>query len=301
MILRLSFCLFAFFTTVLLSAKEYQVYLLAGQSNMVGYGYVKDLPEGYGEFAGEVRIFHGNMAEDDQPIDGRGLWQELAPGFGKGFKSDGVSNALSDRFGPELGFAKALSEDSPDTPIALIKYARGGTALDASSMENFGRWHVGYKRGEGVNQWDHCLATIRNAFADTDVDGDGELDQLVPAGIVWMQGESDGLELEPATRYAENLASIVSLFRAALRDEDLPVVIGRISDSGRDEEDGLVWDFGNVVRAEQAAFCEGDVNARLVTSTDGYDYSDKWHYDSAGFVDLGEQFGKSMLSLQERE
>lgn len=282
----------------LVAAKEYQAYLLAGQSNMDGYGYVKDLPDGYAKFAGEVRIFHGNMAADDDPIDGRGIWEELVPGHGTGFKSDGTTNTLSNRFGPELGFAKTMCIRDPDTPIALIKYARGGTALDVRSTKNYGRWHAEYKRGVGINQWDHCLATIRNAFADADVDGDGELDQLVPAGIVWMQGESDGIELGPASRYSANLARIVALFRAALRDEDLPVVIGRISDSGWDEEDGLIWDFGNVVRAQQAAFCEKDANAALVTSTDAYEYSDKWHYDSAGFIDLGEQFGKAMLELQ---
>ncbi|MBK1876746.1 sialate O-acetylesterase [Pelagicoccus mobilis] len=277
--------------------KEYQVYLLAGQSNMDGYGYVKDLPAGYAEFAGEVRIFHGNMAADDEPRDGRGIWEELSAGHGTGFESDGKSNKLSNRFGPELGFAKILSAQEPDTPIAFVKYARGGTALDPQSTQHFGRWHFEYKEGEGINQWDHCLATIRNAFEDADVDGDGEADRLVPAGIVWMQGESDANELGPASRYASNLARTIALFRAALRDDDLPVVIGRISDSGM-EDGGVVWEFGNVVRAQQAAFCEGDANAALVTSTDAYGYSDKWHYDSAGYIDLGEQFAKAMLELQ---
>lgn len=289
---------FAFAIIASVSAKEYQVYLLAGQSNMDGYGYVKDLPEGYSDFAGEVRIFHGNVGADDEAGGGVGVWESLRPGHGTGFRSDGKTNSLSDRFGPELGFARTLSARNPDTSIALIKYARGGAALDARSTKNYGRWHVDYEGSEGVNQWDHCLATIRNAFSDTDLDGDGEQDRLVPAGIVWMQGESDANELGPAARYGENLERIVALFRAALRDDDLPVVLGRISDSGRDEKDGLVWDFGNVVRAQQAAFCEGDGNAALVVSTDAYGYSDKWHYDSAGFIDLGEQFGKAMLELQ---
>lgn len=293
----LLFCLF-FGLGSPLFAKEYQVYLLAGQSNMDGFGDVSELPESYATFAGEVFIFHGNTAADDAPLDGEGVWKELTPGHGRGFKSDGVGWELSSRFGPELGFAKTMSSHNPDTRIALVKYSRGGSALDAKSTKNYGRWHVGYGRGAGVNQWDHCLATIRNAFADTDVDGDGELDHLVPAGILWMQGESDGLELGPATRYGDNLAVVVSLMRAALRDEDLPVVIGRISDSGLDDEDGRVWDFGNVVRAHQAMFCEGDENAALVTSTDGYGYSDKWHYDSAAYIDLGEAFAKAMIELQ---
>lgn len=278
-------------------AKDYQVYLLAGQSNMDGYGYTKDLPEGYDSFGDEVLIFHGNTSADDEPRDGKGIWAPLSAGHGTGFSSDGQSNDLSDRFGPELGIAKVLRAQNPSEPIAFIKYSRGGTTLDWEAESGAGNWNVDYGSGSGVNQYDHCLQTIRNAYAVSDIDGDGELDRLVPAGIFWMQGESDGHYLSPSYRYAENLQEIVTLFRAALRDDDLPVAVGRITDSGNDPS-GHVWKFGNVVRAQQAAYCEADENAELVTSTDDYSYSDKYHYDSAGFIDLGEKFGEAILELQ---
>ena len=34
-----------------------------------------------------------------------------------------------------------------------------------------------------MNQYDHFLATVRHATAVQDIDGDGELDTLVPAGV----------------------------------------------------------------------------------------------------------------------
>jgi hypothetical protein len=69
---------------------------------------------------------------------------------------------------------------------------------------------------------------------------DGEADTLIPAGIVWMQGESDAaLNAEIAERYEANLKRLMDLIRAALRSDDLPVVIGRISDSGRDGRHSL--------------------------------------------------------------
>lgn len=281
-----------------LSASEYEVYLLAGQSNMEGFGYSKELPQGYGEFDDSVLIFHGNVSDDGERLDGKGIWAPLQPGHGTGFKSNGKANELSDRFGPELGFAEALREESPDTKIAIIKYAKGGTALDSLATQNSGRWHTDFYEKNGVNQYDHCIATIRRALKNRDIDGDGEVDTLVPAGIVWMQGESDGHELGPSERYAENLDRLMNLFRAALRDDSLPVVVGRISDSGQDEKDGLMWDFGNVIRAKQAEYCDKDPNASLVTTTDDYGYSDVWHYDSDGFIDLGEQFGKAMIGLR---
>ena len=79
----------------------------------------------------------------------------------------------------------------------------------------------------------------------------------------------------------------------------LPVVVGRISDSGRDE-DGTVWTHGDIVRAAQAAFVEGDAAAALVTTTDEYAYSDPWHYDSRGYIDLGRRFAEAVFALEQR-
>jgi hypothetical protein len=88
----------------------------------------------------------------------------------------------------------------------------------------------------------------------------------------------------------------MNLIRAAFRTDDLPVVIGRISDSHNDA-DGLVWDFGNVVRWQQAKYVNQDSRAALVTSTDNYDYSDKWHYDTKGYIDFGKQFAEKIEAL----
>ena len=93
----------------------------------------------------------------------------------------------------------------------------------------------------------------------------------------------------------------MDLIRAALRQDDLPVVIGRISDSGQDEEDGKVWDYGEELRAAQQSFVENDGRAALVTSTDGYGNSDKWHYDTEGYLDLGRQCAKAMSGLLESQ
>ncbi len=88
----------------------------------------------------------------------------------------------------------------------------------------------------------------------------------------------------------------MDLIRASLLTDDLPVVIGRISDSG-DYPEGLVWKYGEIVRAGQAAFVEKDKRAGLVTSTDGYGYSDRWHYNSEGYLDLGTKFAQALWKL----
>ena len=284
----------------ILEAKVFDLYYLGGQSNMDGYGFVDELPGDRRGPVKDVMIFHGNTAADGSEVDGRGLWAQLRPGHGRDFASDGQTRTYSDRFGIELTFARRMLEVEPEANIAIIKYSRSGTSIDPRAADQFGCWDPDYSAANGVNQYDHFLATLRHAFADGDIDDDGEPDTLVPAGILWMQGESDAAHGEEiARRYEANLKRLMDLIRAALRQDDLPVVIGRISDSGQDA-DGKVWDHGNIVRNAQAMFVRNDRAAALVTTTDRYGYSDKWHYDTAGYIDLGRQFARALVGLHKQ-
>ncbi|MEM1294868.1 MAG: sialate O-acetylesterase [Verrucomicrobiota bacterium] len=282
------------------SAKDYHVYFLGGQSNMDGYGFVKELPAELAKPMPDVPIFHGNMGLDGKPVDGRGIWSPLQPGHGRSFKSDGKTNIYSDRFGLELSFARRIKTTYQRQNVAIIKYSRGGTSIEADcpSAERFGCWEVVFERGEGegkgMNQFDHFLATLANARKIKDIDGDGEPDRLIPSGILWMQGESDATgTLQVAEDYGKNLAELMFAIRDAFNTPDMPIVIGRITD-------WEVWTHGEVVRAEQAAFAAKDPRAELVTSTDTYGNSDKWHYDTAGYLDLGVKFADAIVHLRRK-
>jgi hypothetical protein len=282
-------------------AKKYLVFYLGGQSNMNGFGYNSELPDELKQAVKGVYIFHGNMANDNALDGGIGVWAELQPGHGTQHKATTEVNQYSERFGIELTFATEMKKLFPNENIALIKYARGGSSIHIDAARDFGCWEPDYFKGNGINQYDHFLTTINNAFAATDIDKDGEPDELIPTGIVWMQGESDAaFAPEIAKQYTQNLKRLIDLFRAALRNDDLPVVVGRISDSGQDETDGLVWDYGEEVRRQQAKFVNTDRNAALVKSTDSYGYSDKWHYNTEGYLDLGKQFAKKMAELHNK-
>ena len=278
--------------------KTYKLYFLGGQSNMVGYGNVDKLPSELDRGIDRVMIFRGRPAYDGKSNGGEGVWAPLTPGYGHGFSTDGRSIVLSDLFGPELSFGASLSSAQPDASIAIVKYALGGSGLE--SGVGLGSWHPTDKNGHGINQFDHALRTLHNAFSERDIDGDGIRDRLVPAGIIWMQGESDAnVDLEIAKAYEENLAHLVESLRIALRDDNLPIVIGKITDSGM-ADDGSVMDFIESVQLGQAAFATSDRCADLVTVTDGLNYrDDAWHYDTEGFILLGEAFADSILRLEE--
>ena len=282
------------------AATDFHTYYLGGQSNMDGYGYVAELPDGMRASSERVMIFTGDRAGDDQPGGGIGHWESLRPGHGTGFRSDGTRNEHSDRFGPELTFGRAMAESHPKRHIALIKYSHGGTALklDASG---YGTWALEFEGDTGLNQYDHALAAIRNAHAVRDIDGDGQPDRLIPAGIMWMQGEADAYHSQAAADdYRENLERMMDLLRAAMRVDGLPVVIGKITDSGMGEN-GRLMPYIATVQQAQREFARADLCAVVSTVTDNLQYSDDgWHYDSAGYLAMGRAFADAMVALESR-
>ena len=276
-----------------------RVYYLGGQSNMEGFGYVKELPEALRKKSKNAFIYQGNPVGDNDANGVLGKWAVLQPGHGTGFASDGKSNTLSDRFGVELSFVQKLQEEYPNQKIAIIKYARNGSAIDSSGNNFFGSWEPDFRRVK--NQYDYFLKTVQAAMAVKDINGDGVEDVLVPSGILWMQGESDADKTEQiANHYYDNLKRLMSLIRAAFRNNDLPIVIGKISDSG-DNELGKIWRFGELVQYGQEKFALTEPNVRIVRSTSKYLYSDKYHYKSEGYIDLGKEFAKAIVNLNKKD
>lgn len=273
------------------------LFYLGGQSNMDGFGYNKELPVELNKDFANAWIFHGNSLPDGQENGGEGKWEILKPGHGFGFSSDGKENTLSDRFGIELSFASQLQALYPNQKIAIIKYSRSGSSIDSLAADRFGSWEPDFRGKNGFNQYDHFLASVTNAMKTTDIDQNGQMDLLIPSGILWMQGESDAAHGEEiALRYYDNLKRMMDLIRAVFRKDDLPVVIGKISDSWKNDH-GKVWEYGELVQYAQEKYARTDGHASIVRDTRYYSYSDPWHYDSAGYLDLGTKMAEAVYRL----
>ena len=95
-----TFILFFVFPIILFSQQKdgIRVFYLGGQSNMVGYGFNKDLPSDLNKEFNNVFIYAGNPAGDNKSNGGLGKWNKLKPGFGVGFSSDGIKNNYSKDF-----------------------------------------------------------------------------------------------------------------------------------------------------------------------------------------------------------
>lgn len=266
----------------------YRLYLLAGQSNMEGYGDVAKLATDERGPVADAFIYHPTSIPDDESTTLDAAWTPLAPGFGSAYPPEGVTEG---QFGPELGFGRALAEDGP---VALVKYARGGTSL-MHGASGYGSWDPDYDAGEGINQFDHAAAALKAAMSISDIDSDGAPDRLVPSGIIWMQGEADAYEnAVAAANYEKNIDRLVTRLRVIMGADDLPVVIGRIVDS-RPPDGPSVMTYAAEVQDAQARFAASDPCVVLVTVLPASaELVDGWHYGAADQLALGHAFAEAL-------
>ncbi|VEU43961.1 unnamed protein product [Pseudo-nitzschia multistriata] len=234
-----------------------QIYVLVGQSNMQGHGYVdareedgasfrngtlewmvETYPSAYGRLknkdgtAWAVRddVYVAYNRQDGGTV--RPEWSTshgfLTAGFG------GDPGQEGHQMGPELGFGWAVGDHhssersehqagaraSPPA-VLLLKVAWGGKSLavDFRPPSSGGTTGLYYEA---------VLATVWRAL--------GSLEGVIPgqwpgrtyelAGFAWHQGWNDGCNKTMAAEYESNLANLVRDVRADLGVPDLPFVVG---------------------------------------------------------------------------
>jgi hypothetical protein len=181
-----------------------EVYVLAGQSNMVGWGVASELTPPYSESQSAVKFWRD---------DG---WVNLQAGFAED----------AQHFGPEVSFGARLHATSPSSDIYLVKCATGGTSLAVD-------WNAD---GSGA-QYNSLKAAV--AAAMNQLRGEGR--SPVIAGMAWMQGEQDAGNTTMASAYAANLTTFITSVRSDLGAPNMPFVLGRIITAyGSAENNALV-------------------------------------------------------------
>ncbi|MCX7876486.1 MAG: sialate O-acetylesterase [Melioribacteraceae bacterium] len=284
-----------------LFAKKYRLIFLGGQSNMTGFGLTNQLPSEYLTICNYVKVFCGTPKNDCDNSLSLGIWDNLKPGFGDGFYFNG-KNFYSEKFGPELSFGKEIKKFFNDG-IAIIKYTKNGASIHSNAAGQFGCWEPDFEKCNKINQFDHFLNVVYSALSFDDIDCDAVKDTLIPTGIIWMQGESDAtISEEIAFSYKENLTNLINKIREAFNNKDIPVVIGKISDSFKgNNEENRIWKFGKIIMQQQEDYVAQNKNVSIVRTTSNYGYSDKYHYDTNGYIDLGKQFANELIKLIKNE
>lgn len=175
-----------------LQAKEL-VFILAGQSNMVGQGTASELPPAYRRVPRNVEFYYN------------------------GYKTP--LNRFK-HFGPEIGFAHELSRYFPHDKIKLIKFAVGGTSLFA--------WDPTWNATKAHSTRNASAGPLFKKLIQTvNIQFDGKNSKL--AGILWMQGETDAKYLTAANQYAGNLNRFVNALRSKLYSPNSPFIMGSVN------------------------------------------------------------------------
>ena len=259
------------------SCPEADLWILAGQSNMEGWGFFTEtfvphsriwsfgadyqwapaVPPLHYNFIAHDPV-HRNRHEDKHPIELLDLFKSMGRG--------GAAKAA----GPGFFFARYLIDRLPhDKTLALLPCAHGGTFLDEWSPDMAG------EPGETF------YSAMFNRIAASG---------LKPKGMLWYQGESD---TEPglAATYAERFEKWVARLRADVGIPDLPVLtvqIGRVTQWG--DSDG--W---NRVQEEQRLAAERIAGVQMVSILDG-PIGDHIHLGIDAQKMLGERLARVALT-----
>lgn len=213
-----------------------RVFVLAGQSNMVGFGQleggpgtmaacVQDNPEAYGRLVDDdgehvVRddVWIVDLSYEDKQKQG---W--LTTGYG----------ASAGHIGPEYGFGFAVG-DAFEDPVLIVKCAWGGRSLYhhflSPSSEDYPEPE---KDGDKGFHYREILRCVNEVTADPKKYFPGYSGKGCEiAGFGWHQGWNDRVDQKAVDVYEQNLVRFVRDIRKDLGAPKLPFVIANTGMGG---------------------------------------------------------------------
>lgn len=285
------------------AAEPLRVFILAGQSNMEGQGFIAAEPKrNDGQGSLEYLVKTPATAERfTHLVDEAGKWRvredvwiwyldrhgPLTVGYG----------AKPDRIGPELGFGHVVGE-ALDNQVLLIKCAWGGKSLAKDFRPPSSGGEVGPYYTQVVQLTKDVLARLKELFPA--YDGRGyEL-----AGFGWHQGWNDRINQAFNDEYEKNLANFVRDIRRDLGTPKLPFVIAETGMSGVGEKHPRAL---SLMKAQAAVAEDPEFKGNVAfvgtkafwrppeVSPSGQGYH--WNTNAESYYLIGDAMGKAMLQL----
>jgi iduronate 2-sulfatase len=248
----------------------FDVFIVAGQSNMDGRGNRKELTGENSRLAAtqpDVQIYYANPITSPDPKKPRfnSGWTVLAPGFAIPPK---YTNTLpSEYFGPELSFGRQFADDHPSRHLALIKVTQGNTSLSKD-------WNP-------IGNYLYVTLTNTVVVAVHELKKQG-VDCKI-RGVIWHQGESD--VKGGGEKYEKNLAFFIASLRRDLGLPELPFVIGEIATNKEAS-----------FRAVQRKVAE-DTRYTAFVSADGLETMEGTHFKAMSVVELGRRYAVAVEKI----
>ena len=296
--------------------KDIDVYLIAGQSNGVGYTAVdseseqaeiaKD--ERYRNGFDDVKYYGYVECNKDTTLPANIALRSVK--LGKGADSQGKTRETKyETFGPELGMAKYFADNGiANTNYGIIKYAAGGTAIYDEFTSNMGSQYGNWmspslvaKYGKGSATltglcYANFLTTVRQGLKAYKDNGYNP----VIKGLAWMQGESESQSANNSKRYAELLSTMIADMRKDLTEisgqnlSELLTVVAKIPSKYKDVVSSAA--YVDVVRAQMDAVAEND--ADVITIDNDFvtlPGTDNHHYNVPDMLQAGHNFAEAFI------
>lgn len=263
------------------SPQRMKVFILAGQSNMVGWGDSQKLPD-------ELR--NGNdrvlMFEDGQ-------WQPLKP-FKKAQKNQEKFGMTEFSFGPEIAFGHAMAQAWPNETIGIVKFAIGGTSILT--------WKPEWSKPDADRVGQGRLGSLYKKLM-AKVDQASRTREIEVVGFLWLQGGRDMKHVGVAKEYLEHLKSLVLAVRKDTGVSNLPFLYGspRRSQDPDDISDIVPQPVaGPYPAVEFVLKAQWDAQdqipqARIVILRDIAVHPKNVHYNTEGQLRVGKLFAQAFL------
>lgn len=283
-----------------------RVFVLAGQSNMQGYGTIDDPENDPGSLTDVIQNDPGGKWSG---IGEPGQWKTLEHAFlyfernGETIRSNVTvgQGAYADLIGPELMFAHQLDEYYED-PVLIIKTAWGGKSL----AEDFRPPSAGGTTGEFYTAMIRTVKEVTENLG-TEFPDIGITDFRI-SGFAWFQGWNDGASDDFLNEYESNLYHLVHDVRDDLGVPDLPFVIASSGQGGYIQTNDLwVQSMQNIVSvAQESVGCNDTILGGKVGFVDTKPfYRDLsaspedavYHFNNNAltFLNIGKEMGDEMI------
>lgn len=264
-------CIIAIVMTLVLAAvparAATKVFLLAGQSNMVGLGKVSELTAPYNQSQPGVNFWNSVTNQ----------WVALQGGL----PVDEGSTDHSLYFGPEVSFGYAMHNAFPADSIYLIKYAASGSGLADNTAVPAGTWKPSQTTSNPVRLYSSFKSVVTTAMATI------TSEPPTIAGMLWMQGESDSFFHPDAVAYRNNLAELVSAVRNDFNSPNMKWVSGEIMGGFGTAQDTALVNNGLLTVGDLVG------NATAFYTDDLRKWPEGYHYNAQGQIDLGIRFANA--------
>ncbi|HJN09324.1 MAG TPA: sialate O-acetylesterase [Pirellulaceae bacterium] len=266
--------------------KKMNVFILAGQSNMVGWGDSLKLPEDLRNGSDRVLMFE------------HGKWQPLKP-FKNATRSQGKFGMTEFSFGPEIAFAHGMAKAWPGETIGVVKFSVGGTSILT--------WKPDWSKEDADRVGQGRLGSLYKKLL-AKIDKAGKDREIKIMGFLWLQGGGDMKNVAVANEYLENLKSLVAAIRKDTGVPDLPFFCGSprrtqdpddISDLVPQRVTGPYPAVEFVLKAQWDAQKEIP-NSRTVILRDIETHPMNVHYNTAGQLMVGKLFADIYLKTSLR-